>query len=197
MFLKEDYVYRLVVSKSEFITYLRRCKNEQEYKDFLAEIKKKHYDATHCCSAFYSLNFQKSNDDGEPAKTAGIPILNALQSEKMQEIAAVVVRYFGGIKLGASGLIRTYRQATVLAIQNASKVIEETYPVYQIICDYELANKLIIFLRRNVYDMNLDYQEEVKIEYVSAKSYQKELENIARNKLTIQKIKEVVIQKEV
>lgn len=197
MFLKEDFQNTIVVSKSEFITYLRRCKTEKEYKDFVGEIKKKHYDANHCCSGFVAKDIQKSSDDGEPSKTAGVPILNAIINENMEETAAVVVRYFGGVKLGASGLIRTYRQATVLAIKNAPKIIEQLYPVFQVKVDYELANKLSVFLRKHVEDLNLIYGQDVTIEYMSLDDFKLQLENIARRNLEIIKLKDRVVEKEV
>lgn len=197
MFLKEDFQDKLVVSKSVFITYLRRCKTEEAYKAFLSEIKKKHYDATHCCSAFVSKDCMRSSDDGEPSGTAGVPILNAIQAEQMEELAAIVVRYYGGVKLGASGLIRTYRQATSLAIKQARKIEEITYPVFHVQCDYPLENKLTHFLRKYVVDLQLDYQQAVDIYYASTDSYQDQLENIARCGLDIRQVGEKMIEKEI
>jgi uncharacterized YigZ family protein len=101
---------------------------EEEIKIIVAEIKEKYYDARHHCYAWClgvdKTNF-RANDDGEPSSTAGKPILGQIQSRDLTNILVVVVRYFGGIKLGVSGLIHAYREATIDALQNAV-VVEKT-----------------------------------------------------------------------
>ena len=87
MFLKEDITNSIVINKSEFITYLCRIKSEEEYRVKLAELKKKHYDATHVCSALITKDTVRSSDDGEPSGTAGVPILTVLQRNEMEETA--------------------------------------------------------------------------------------------------------------
>ncbi len=193
MYLKNDYSEKIIVNKSVFITYLRRVKNEAEYKAFVLEIKKKHYDATHCCSGFYAKNIQRSSDDGEPSGTAGIPILNAIIGENIEECAAIVVRYFGGIKLGAGGLIRTYRKATSYAIKKAPKINEETHPLFQIITDYGKANKITTYIRNNSFDINIDYDLNVTITYCAKNSMKQELENLCQTSLNIDEIGTKVI----
>ena len=113
---------------SRFIAFAYPVECEEEIKIIVAEIKEKYYDARHHCYAWClgvdKTNF-RANDDGEPSSTAGKPILGQIQSRDLTNILVVVVRYFGGIKLGVSGLIHAYREATIDALQNAV-VVEKT-----------------------------------------------------------------------
>ncbi len=113
---------------SKFIGYLYPVRNEEEVKLHLSDLKKQYYDATHHCYA-YRLGPKgetfRANDDGEPAGTAGKPILNQLLSAEVTYILAVVVRYFGGTKLGVPGLINAYKEATKEAL-SAAVLIEKT-----------------------------------------------------------------------
>src|SRR5699024_7098601 len=105
----------VVIQKSRFIGYVKRVESEEEAQNFIQEIKKKHHDATHNCSAYVigeNDQIQKANDDGEPSGTAGIPILEVIKKQHLKDTAVVVTRYFGGIKLGAGGLIRAYGGTT-------------------------------------------------------------------------------------
>ena len=98
-----------VIEKSRFLTYSEHVQSEDEAKAFIARIRKMHSLATHVCYAFIADkagNLQRFSDDGEPQGTAGIPILEVLKAIKLYETAVAVVRYFGGIKLGAGGLVR-------------------------------------------------------------------------------------------
>ena len=100
-----------VIEKSRFLTYSTHVESEEEAKAFLAEIRKAHSLATHVCYAYIADkigNLQRFSDDGEPQGTAGVPILEVLKAKKLFETAVAVVRYFGGIKLGAGGLVRAY-----------------------------------------------------------------------------------------
>ncbi|WP_337020026.1 YigZ family protein, partial [Oceanobacillus massiliensis] len=115
-----------IIQKSRFIGYVRRVESEEAAHDFIQEIKKKHHDATHNCSAYIigeHDQIQKANDDGEPSGTAGVPILEVLKKQHLKDTAVVVTRYFGGIKLGAGGLIRAYGSTTSHAI-NETGVVE-------------------------------------------------------------------------
>jgi uncharacterized YigZ family protein len=100
-----------IIEKSKFLTYSRHIESEEEARAFLAEIRKNHPFATHCCYAFVADktgNLQRFSDDGEPQGTAGVPILEVLKAKGLYETVVAVVRYFGGIKLGAGGLVRAY-----------------------------------------------------------------------------------------
>jgi uncharacterized YigZ family protein len=165
MYPKQETANTLIIEKSRFICYLKQVKSEQEYRDYLSSVRKKYYDASHVCSAFICHNTKRSSDDGEPSGTAGAPILNVLEKNGMDETCALVVRYFGGIKLGAGGLIRAY-SASVSECLKVSTLCEDiTYPRYELKLDYETANRIDHYLRNNALALNVDYDTEVTFRF--------------------------------
>ena len=144
----KTYQEKQEIKKSEFICTLIPVSSLDEVNDNLSLIRKKYYDATHNCYAYILGNkgeIVKCSDDGEPSQTAGVVILEALKKNELTNILAVVTRYFGGIKLGAGGLVRAYASSTSLAIQTIEKqkiedcqelTIEVSYPNYNLIEKY-------------------------------------------------------------
>ena len=111
--------------KSKFIGYVKHVETEEEANQFIAEIKSKHWDAKHNVYAYIlgeNGSTQRSTDDGEPAGTAGRPVLEVIKGENLTNTAVVVTRYFGGVLLGTGGLVRAYGKAAKLAIENAEIV---------------------------------------------------------------------------
>ena len=128
-----------VIEKSRFLTYSAHVESEEEAKAFIAEIRKAHSLATHVCYAFIADktgNLQRFSDDGEPQGTAGIPILEVLKAKKLFETAVAVVRYFGGIKLGAGGLVRAYSSSAAENLDGADIRVLEMCEEYLIEVDY-------------------------------------------------------------
>ncbi len=128
-----------IIEKSRFITYSKHVESEEEARAFLAEVNAKHSLATHCCYAFIADklgNLQRFSDAGEPQGTAGVPMLEVLKSKKLYETAVAVVRYFGGIKLGAGGLVRAYSSAVAENLDGADIRVLETCVEYEIFVDY-------------------------------------------------------------
>ena len=118
-----------IIEKSRFLTYSAHVESEDEARAFIAEIRSKHSLATHVCYAFISDktgNLQRFSDDGEPQGTAGVPILEVLKAKKLFETAVAVVRYFGGIKLGAGGLVRAYSSSAAENLDGADIRVVET-----------------------------------------------------------------------
>lgn len=118
-----------IIEKSRFLTYSAHVESEEEARAFIAEIRSKHSLATHVCYAFISDktgNLQRFSDDGEPQGTAGVPILEVLKAKKLFETAVAVVRYFGGIKLGAGGLVRAYSSSAAENLDGADIRVVET-----------------------------------------------------------------------
>ena len=116
-----------IVEKSTFIGYAKPIKTEEEAIEFINEIKKKHKDVTHNVWAYTigeNMNIQRYSDDGEPQGTAGIPTLEVIKKEDLRDVVVVVTRYFGGIKLGAGGLVRAYTKGAKVGIE-AGIVIEK------------------------------------------------------------------------
>ncbi|MFT9849077.1 YigZ family protein [Aneurinibacillus sp. REN35] len=113
------------INRSRFISYVKRVETPEDAVAFIQEIKKKHWDATHNCSAYIvgeNDQFQKMDDDGEPSGTAGKPILEVIKKKGLKDTAVVVTRYFGGIKLGAGGLIRAYGKSASAGVRAAGVV---------------------------------------------------------------------------
>ena len=121
--IRTDYRDETVIEKSRFICTLKKVSSETEAQDFIKAVKKEFWDATHNCSAYIIDELaQRSSDDGEPSGTAGLPMLEVLRKNQLSGVAAVVTRYFGGIKLGVRGLIDAYGLAADLALQAAGRV---------------------------------------------------------------------------
>ena len=123
--IKEDGMVQEEIKKSRFICHVKRVYSEEEARTFIAAIKKEHYKATHNCSAFVigeKSDIKRTSDDGEPSGTAGVPMLGVLEKHGLTNLCVVVTRYFGGIKLGAGGLIRAYAGSVALAIKEIGLV---------------------------------------------------------------------------
>jgi uncharacterized YigZ family protein len=129
----------LIIKKSRFIGYARPVETEAEAVQFIESIRKKHWDANHNCYAYqlgYNDEIQKSNDAGEPAGTAGRPILEVIKKENLKNVVVVVTRYFGGTLLGAGGLIRAYGQTAGAALQAAGVVTRSLFQLVRVDIDY-------------------------------------------------------------
>ncbi len=130
--------------KSVFIGYACPVKTEDEATAFIAKIRKKHADARHNCYA-YQLNgggIARYSDDGEPQGTAGVPILDVIKKSGADDCCVVVTRYFGGILLGAGGLVRAYANGAKIALEAAHIVTYESYTEFRIACDYSAYQKI-------------------------------------------------------
>ena len=124
-----------VISKSRFICSLKKVKTEEEAQEFIKAVKKEFWDATHNCSAYIiDEQHQRSSDDGEPSGTAGMPMLGVLRKQELQQVAAVVTRYFGGIKLGSGGLVRAYAGSVSQAIEAAGLAQKVKMGLYVFSC---------------------------------------------------------------
>lgn len=169
--LKEEFINEFEIEKSRFICYLNRAFNEEEAKAYILKIKKLNPNATHHCSAFLigeHSELQRSNDDGEPSGTAGVPMLESLRMNKMNDVVAVVVRYFGGIKLGAGGLIRAYSKSVSEAIKLAPLTDKILTYKYSLAFSYDLIGKLDYFLAHHETEiLNKEYDEKVTYIYRS------------------------------
>ena len=133
----------LEIKRSRFICHAKHVKSVKEANQWIQEINRTYHDATHNCYAYViDLNHQKSSDDGEPAGTAGRPILETLLQYPLLESIVIITRYFGGIKLGAGGLVRAYRQAAQLAIQSAGIVERKLHQQIRLMVDYSLFGKI-------------------------------------------------------
>ena len=154
-----------VIRKSTFICHLKRTDSEEEALAFIEEIKKEHYKATHNCSAYVigeNNDIQRANDDGEPSGTAGLPMLEVLKKNDLKNVTAVVTRYFGGVKLGAGGLIRAYGGSVSQALKELKIVDRILMQQIHLTVPYTLSGKVENDLRDSVYILeDTQYTDEV------------------------------------
>lgn len=137
--IQSPIISEIDIKKSRFITYLYPIETEEDFQNHLANIRKEHYKATHHCQAFIlndDSSIQRMSDDGEPSGTAGVPMLEVLKNNDLTYVMAVTVRYFGGTKLGAGGLIRAYSSAVSEALKEATIIKNITQSMVDLIIDY-------------------------------------------------------------
>lgn len=165
--------HEIVIQKSRFIAYVNRVTTEADAQAFIEKIKKKHWDAAHNCSAYLigeTDHIQKANDDGEPSGTAGVPMLEVLKKRGLKDTVVVVTRYFGGIKLGAGGLIRAYGSSTSEGL-NATGIVErKLMQIFHTKVDYTWLGKLENELHSSRYLIKeINYLDHVEIQtYVAS-----------------------------
>ncbi|MGD6894435.1 YigZ family protein [Bacillus infantis] len=166
--VKEYGEHEIIIQKSRFIAHVTRTETEEEAQEFIAAIKKKHHSATHNCSAYLigeNNQIQKANDDGEPSGTAGVPILEVLKKKDLKDTAVVITRYFGGIKLGAGGLIRAYGKSTSEGISATGIVERKLMKIMHTKVDYTWLGKLENELRSSIYSIkDIHYLDTVEIQ---------------------------------
>lgn len=142
--------HEVVVSKSRFICALERTSTEAEAREFIADRRRMHHDATHNCTAYVlgdDGETARSSDDGEPPGTAGVPMLDVLRRRRVTNTVAVVTRYFGGVKLGAGGLVRAYGGAVAAALDAVGIMQLVRMSIVTVVADYDVAGRLEADLR--------------------------------------------------
>ncbi|GAB2848789.1 YigZ family protein [Lentzea nigeriaca] len=145
--IRRDGTHEIEIQRSRFLCHVARVASEQEAAEFFARIRKEHWQATHNCTAFRTRDTQRSSDDGEPAGTAGVPMLEVLTRRDLVDTAVVVTRYYGGIKLGAGGLVRAYGRAVSEAIDELGTLTRERHETVLLAADHDQAGKLENALR--------------------------------------------------
>lgn len=158
--IKDNYTSEIIIKNSRFITVLYKIKNIEEIENYLNNIKEIYKDATHYCYAYILDNFKKCSDDGEPSGTAGIPIIQVLEKNNLNYILCIVIRYFGGIKLGSNGLIRAYSKCTSNAITKENIIeLEKGYNI-NIIFNYDNLNNINYILKDEII-LNKEFNETI------------------------------------
>ena len=182
--------YELIIKNSKFITILFKI-NNNNIENNLLSIKKEYPDATHYCYAYIVNDIKKSSDDGEPSGTAGVPILKVLENNNLTNILCVVIRYFGGIKLGANGLVRAYTKSCANAIKetNLKELVDGvnltiTFPYNRLKeIDYLLKD---ININSKRYDDLITYNIDIELSFLDIIK-NNHLEYIINNYLKIEK----------
>ena len=179
----------IIEKKSRFIARIMRISSIEEANEKIAEIKKFYRDARHHVFAYRLANGnERFSDDGEPTGTAGVPILDILRGEKIENVLVVVTRYFGGILLGTGGLVRAYSSAAKEAILASKKVEMKLCSEYQISVDYNYYDILNHYFNKNkIVIKNVNYNEKIELyvilEKVSEEKILKEIEEITDRKI--------------
>ena len=158
--IKEKTINEIEIKKSKFITVAKPISSLNEINIILKDIRKEFVNASHYCYAYIlgdNSNIQKTSDDGEPTRTAGFPILEVLLKHNLTNLIVIVIRYFGGVKLGTGGLIRAYSTSTSKIIEKV--VLTKKITTYEctITCDYEYLGSIEKFLRENTNLIKVNY----------------------------------------
>lgn len=164
--IKADTIEIIEIKKSKFIGYTFYCETVNQANNFLTELKKEHKKATHVCFAYVINSNEKASDDGEPQGTAGLPILEVIKKQNLTNVLCVVVRYFGGIKLGAGGLIRAYSETaaqTVKKSEGCNLCFATEYTICLNYGDEQILNNLKNNV--NVINVKVDYNQNITINF--------------------------------
>lgn len=163
--VKEIVTNELIITKSKFITYLFPVLSLDEIKEKLSEFKEKYRDATHICYSYIlDENTFKYYDDGEPSSTAGAPIYQVLKGNNLVYTMCVVIRYFGGTKLGVGGLVKAYSNSCIEALKKASISNYENLDTYILTTNYSIYDKLEHFLKvNNINIIEKNFDEEITL----------------------------------
>ncbi len=176
--------------KSRFIANIFRVNNVEEAEKRLQEIRKKYYDARHNCYAYVidedGIQKKKFSDDGEPSGTAGSPILNVIEKNELCNVLIIVTRYFGGILLGAGGLVRAYTEAAAKAINETNILEKEEGYEIEIVITYQDLDKFKYYCTQNKIDIiNIAYLENIICRIELTKEEMEKLEKYKYNEMNI------------
>ncbi len=166
--INKEYVEKQIINKSEFICTLIPITDSNDASIKLSEIRKKYYDATHNCYAYiygYDGENVRFSDDGEPSQTAGVVILDCLKKNNLTNVLAVVTRYFGGIKLGASGLVRAYSSTTALCVKTIVPLHLTTCVYMELNVSYNNFNKISRLLLAYS-EQNKSFNNDIYLKYL-------------------------------
>ena len=193
--IRRDYQKEIVIEKSRFICTLKKVASEEEAQEFIKAMKKEYWDATHNCSAYLvDALAQRSSDDGEPSGTAGIPMLEVLKKNDLVGTACVVTRYFGGIKLGAGGLVRAYSSSVAGALKECGLAERVLMTNYSFMYDTARVGRVLnVLYQQNLFEiLDVEYGLKAKI-ILRMKDEEKEQ---AESWLTENLFEEIILEKE-
>lgn len=179
--IKNNGIAEIIEKKSKFIGQAFYVESKEKAEEIIKETRKKYSDARHNCYAYSILEENtestKSSDDGEPAGTAGMPILNVIKENNLKNILIIVTRYFGGILLGTGGLVRCYTKATTEAIKNANIVEKEIGYKIKFVTNYNKQEELKYYLKQNLCNIiDTTYLEKIEIIAEISEKVKKEIE---------------------
>ncbi len=191
-----NYSTEYVIEKSRFISYAFQVVNIEKANEYIALTKKKHYDANHNCVAMIigdNQEIMRSSDDGEPSGTAGVPILEVLKKNNITNTLIIVTRYFGGIKLGAGGLVRAYGKAATLVLDNAKFIKKIELNKYLLSVSYSDANIIVDYLKTNTTFISINYEVNVTICFATNTDLSEIIQNKLNKKIDLQFLEKTTI----
>ena len=184
--INQTFTNEIIIEKSKFIGITKPLNNKDDVKNILNEIKKEYPKATHYCYGYIVNGLQKSNDDGEPSSTAGKPILETLLKNDLFNVILIVVRYFGGIKLGAGGLTRAYVDSASQTIKKSILLTKKEVEIYKINTSYELNDVLNrYFIKKSIIVIDVQYLENIEYTISCEKLDIDDLKNYMQGKIEI------------
>lgn len=187
--IKNECENLIVINKSKFFAFAFKVANEDEVKAKLSQLGKKFSDATHICYAYDFGSKQKCSDNGEPQGTAGKPILDCIQKKKLKNVLVVVVRYFGGVKLGAGGLVRAYStSASEVLLKAGTKNLK----LCTTFCFEIMPNEISKINALKHINLSINFGEKIFVD-IKSENFQKcvqEIENILSRKINTQNVNE-------
>lgn len=184
--INQTFTNEIIIEKSKFIGIIKPLNNKDGAKNILNEIKKEYPKATHYCYGYIVNGLQKSNDDGEPSSTAGKPILETLLKNDLFNVILIVVRYFGGIKLGAGGLTRAYVDSASQTIKKSILLTKKEVEIYKINTSYELNDVLNRYLiKKSIIVIDVQYLENIEYTISCEKLDIDDLKNYMQGKIEI------------
>ena len=187
--IEGEYFTEWEINKSRFLTYIKHVETEIEAQEFISSIKKKHFDARHNCSAYII---------GERSGTAGTPMLEVLKKNELSDIVVVVTRYFGGIKLGAGGLIRAYGKSVTLGLDVSTIVKKSIFNCYKLDLNYDLLGSFENYLhQKEIRIQNKDYSDIVSFTLLLAQNDSenilKDITNLSAGRIKIEELEPVYL----
>ena len=183
---------KIIIKNSKFIAIITFVDNETKAKETLDKIRKEYLDASHVCFAYIIDNIKRASDDKEPSKTAGMPILNVLEKEELNYVLCIVIRYFGGIKLGANGLVRAYTMATSEVLKKAKLCFLEDGFHIVLATNYDCQKEVDFILSDKI--ITKEYGEKVLYHFNTTEKFFKENENKLTKLGTIKEIEKCKIK---
>ena len=201
MRIKEEYRKEVTINKSVFIACVKTCRNEEQARAYIEQIRSEFRYATHVCTAYMcgpDQSIQRSNDNKEPSGTAGMPMLEAIRNSGLHDVCACAVRYFGGIKLGTGGLVRAYGGCISDALKEAPKCEDVLFHQYIVSYPYELSGTVETWLRKHANIKDMMYDEQVSCLFeTDREDIVQTIQDLSRGNAKTEFVKDVLVEKEI
>ncbi len=195
--IKNEVISEIEIKKSKFFGILSPASSIEEAREILSDVRKRYPNASHYCTAMSFGNIQRSNDDGEPSGTAGLPMLECLRHKELDNVVMIVVRYFGGTLLGTGGLVKAYQQSTLSAIALATLTIPVETGQYEITVPYDLISRVENLLQKQAIIIDRQYHEQITFVYQSESDLASQFQEITNGHYAPLYQKTLIVEKEV